>query len=100
MALKVRIKSETFETKSGTSFKRGPAGVQYSIREQAAFLLAGELILPLVLSLGRDQPVHAAGLYEVADESFTVDDYGALKVGKKGLVLKPLAKSADQSKAA
>jgi hypothetical protein len=88
MTIKVRIKTTTFDTKSGTSNRTGK---DYSIREQSAFVLIGDLILPLVLSLGRDQPVYGEGLYEVLDESFTTGEYGDLRVGKRGLKLKQLA---------
>jgi Helix-destabilising protein len=91
MTIKVRIKSTAFDTKSGNSQKTGKS---YSIREQSAFVLIGELILPLTLSLGRDQPVYAEGFYEVLDESFTTDAYGRLCVGKKGLILKSLVAAA------
>lgn len=88
--MKVRIKTTHFDTKSGTSQRTGKG---YSIREQPAYLLVGDLILPLVLSLGRDQVVYPEGVYEISEESFTTGIYGEFKVGKRGLILKQLAQS-------
>jgi hypothetical protein len=84
--IKVTVKSEAFETKSGTSRKTGQG---YSIREQTGYAHIGEEVRKITLSLGREQSVYAVGGYIVDDASFTTDNFGGLVVGR--LVLKPLA---------
>jgi Helix-destabilising protein len=82
MTIRINIKSADFDTKSGTS-KRGQA---YSIREQIGYAQIGDEVRKVKISLGRDQPVYAVGLYVVDDASFTTDSYDGLTLGR--LVLK------------
>jgi hypothetical protein len=86
VTIKVQIKSTDFETKSGVARRTGNA---YSIREQIGYAHVGEEVRKIVIGLGKDQPVYAAGSYVVDDSSFTTDNFGSLVVGR--LVLKPLA---------
>jgi hypothetical protein len=90
MTLRVSIKSSDFETKSGVS-KKGQA---YSIREQTGYLHAGEEVRRIRISLGRDQPVYAVGMYVVADESFTTGAFDAIVIER--LILKPVPVAAAQ----
>lgn len=91
--IRINIKSSDFDVKSGTS-KRGQP---YSIREMTGYATLGEETRKVTISLGRDQPVYAVGMYIVDDTSFSTDQFGSLVVGR--LVLK-LAVAATQVKAA
>jgi len=90
--LKVEIKSTEVLTRSGTS-----NGRDWNIREQIGWFHAIDKPYPveMVLSLEKDQPPYAPGVYTVAPTSFYVGKYNKLQVGRLQLLpAQPAAKPA------
>ncbi|MDR1350613.1 MAG: G5P family DNA-binding protein [Zoogloeaceae bacterium] len=100
MSIKVEVRSEELDVKSGVSQK---SGKPYSIREQSAW---GFFVDPhgnphpypqrVRLTLADEQEkAYPCGLYELADTSFYPDQYGQIKIRAK---LQPLQTTAAAGK--
>lgn len=78
--MKIEIKSNDVNVKSGTSRRTGKA---YSIREQVGYLHQDGEAYPVrcVLQLDDDQQGYAPGLYETSNE-LTVGDFGRLSASR------------------
>ena len=88
--MKIEIQTDAITTRSGTS----AAGKPYTIRSQEGWLHTAGAPYPtrLEINLDDNQPPHSPGHYDVAEESFFVDKYRRLSVGRLKLI--PIAASA------
>ncbi len=77
--LKIEIKSEELNIKSGTS-----NGRPYEIREQEGYWHQDGKPYPvgIKINLGQNDAPYKAGFYKVLPDSFYVGKYGELRVGK------------------
>jgi len=89
--LRIVIKDNTTEVKRGTS----KAGKAYEINEQTAYLETSDERRRLVITLGKNQSPYAVGTYLIAEESFMVDNYGQLGIGR--LLLTPAVTHAQKA---
>lgn len=89
--MRIEVKSTATTTKSGTSAKGKP----YSINEQEAWvdMTNGER-RKLKVALEDGGKPYPLGFYELDDESFTVNQYGNLEIGRLRLVAVRAAKVA------
>jgi hypothetical protein len=92
--MRLTVKSTNVEVKKGTSRSSGKA---YEIREQTAFLVANDEIRKVNVPLNRDQSAYAVGEYEIGPDSFEVNRFGNLEIGRLHLV--PAAPRASVAKA-
>lgn len=85
--MKIEIQSDTISTRSGTS----AAGKPYSIRSQQGWLHTAAAPYPscLEINLEDNQPPHSPGYYEIDENSYFIDKYRRLTVGRLKLI--PLA---------
>lgn len=81
--LKIVIKSSEVHAR-----KINSKGREIEFRDQDGFLHHNEEVRKIRVPLGRDQSPYAPGNYTVSADSFRVNDYGDLAVGR--LVLSPL----------
>lgn len=78
----IEIKDNTVEIKSGNARATGKA---YTINEQTAYLVTQDERKRIVLSLRNGQTPYAVGRYLIASDSFVVDQFGGLKIGRLSL---------------
>lgn len=81
--MRIVIKSTNVEVKKGTGRASGRA---YEIREQIALLMHNDEIRKIFVPLGRDQNPYAVGDYEISPESFEVNRFGNLEIGRLHLM--------------
>lgn len=79
----IEVKDSTVEMKSGVARASGKG---YEIFEQSALMHRGDERIRITLSLRKGQTPYAAGRYAISDESFVVDNFGGLKVGRLQLL--------------
>lgn len=85
MHVEIRPGSVATEQK-GTSKKTGQP---YSIRTQEAWALMGSgEVRKLKLTLNREQAAYAPGVYDIGEESFMVNQFGDLGIGRLSLILR------------
>lgn len=75
----IEVKDNTVEVKSGIARASGKG---YEIHEQTAYLITSDERKRIVLSLKKGQSPYAVGRYVINDESFIVDQFGGLKIGR------------------
>lgn len=89
--MKFVVKNREVEIKKGVS----RAGKPYEIFEQAAFLHTGDEVRKCVVNLRTGQSPYDPGDYALHPDSFTVDRFGGLQIGRVHLVrIPPNAKGA------
>lgn len=79
----IEVKDNTVEMKSGVSQKSGKG---YEIFEQTALFHRGDERIRVTLGLRKGQTPYAAGRYVISAESFVVDNFGSLKIGRLQLI--------------
>jgi hypothetical protein len=89
----IEIKDSTVEVKRGNAKATGKA---YEIQEQTGYMVTEDERKRIVVPLRNGQSPFAPGRYVISAESFVVDQFGGLKIGR--LVLLPAAQ--PQSKVA
>lgn len=89
----IEIKDTTVEVKRGNAKATGKA---YEIPEQTGYLVTEDERKRIVVPLRKGQTPFAPNRYVISAESFVVDQFGGLKIGR--LVLIPAAP--QQTKAA
>lgn len=82
----IEVKDQTVEVKSGVTRSGARAGQGYEIHEQTAYLVTADERKRLNLSLRKGQTPYASGRYVIADDSFIVDQFGGLKIGRLSLI--------------
>lgn len=80
----IEIKDTTVEVKRGIAQRTQKA---YEIQEQSAYLVTSDERKKIVIGLRHGQQPYAVGRYLIGDDSFQVDNFGGLKIGR--LVLTP-----------
>lgn len=88
--LRIVIKSAEVHSRKVTS-----KGREITFRDQDGFLHHGEEVRKIRVPLNRDQSPYAPGNYTLSDDSFRVNDYGDLTVGR--LVLTPIAQGTTRA---
>lgn len=78
----IEVKDNTVEIKSGVAKASGKG---YEIHEQTAYVVTSDERKRIVLSLRKGQTPYAVGRYLIADDTFVVDQFGGLKVGRLSL---------------
>lgn len=78
----IEIKDNTVEVKRGT----GKSGRDYEISEQTGYMVTQDERRRIVIALRKGQTPFAPGAYVLADDSFSVDDYGQLKIGRLTII--------------
>lgn len=78
----IEVKDQNVEVKSGVTRNGARAGQGYEIHEQTAYLVTSDERKKLNLSLRKGQSPYASGRYVIADETFVVDQFGGLKIGR------------------
>jgi len=78
--LRIVVKHETIETKNGEK-----NGRKWEIREQSAYLETSDERKRIAVQLKDGAAPYKAGVYDVGEESFYVDQFGQL--GLRRLVL-------------
>lgn len=81
----IEVKDNTVEVKRGISARTQKS---YEIHEQTAYLVTADERRRIVLSLKAGQTPYAPGRYVINPESFVVDQFGSLRIGR--LMLLPL----------
>lgn len=79
--MKIVIKSAQFDIRRGIS----KAGKPYELRVQTALLHRDDEVQKFNVILGRDQTPYAPGNYVLGDDSFRVNDFGDLVIGRLNL---------------
>ena len=87
----IEIKDNTVEVKSGIARKTGQG---YEIQEQTGYLCTADERKRISIGLRKGQTPYAPGRYEISAESFVVDQFGSLRVGRVMLVPAVAAKAA------
>lgn len=75
----IEVKDMSVEIKKGVAARTGKA---YEIHEQSGYLVTADERKKITLSLRHGQQPYAAGRYSIGDESFDVDSFGQLKIGR------------------
>lgn len=75
----IEIKDNTVEVKSGVARATGRG---YEIQEQTGYLVTSDERKRVVISLRKGQQPYKPGRYEISAESFVVDQFGSLKIGR------------------
>lgn len=83
--MKIEVKSSEIEIRRGTSPKTGKP---YELKEQWARMHHDDEIRKFKIILGRDQSPYAPGVYVIGADSYRVNDFGDLIIGR--LVLTPV----------
>lgn len=78
----IRIKSNEIEMRGGTR----PDGSTWSIPEQTAYIVTEDEVKRIRLSLAKGQTPYAPNDYDISPESFVVDNFGSLKIGRLKLL--------------
>jgi len=93
MNIQIEIASAEVETRSGVSTRDGKQQ-DWRIREQKAYLKLPHFKYPQEISirLEGDNAPYAEGSYSLASESFYIDKFRKLQIGR--LNLEPIAQSA------
>ena len=86
MHIEIR-QGSTAQEQTGTSRS---SGKPYSIRTQEAWAQFNGETRRVKLTLGREQPAYAEGVYDLDDASFEVNRWGEFAIGR--VVLKPRSK--------
>jgi hypothetical protein len=81
--MRILIKSTNVEVKKGVGRASGKA---YEIREQVAFVSHNDEVRKVNVPLGRDQSPYAVGEYEISPDSFEVNRFGNLEIGRLHLM--------------
>ncbi|MDY6948551.1 MAG: single-stranded DNA-binding protein [Pseudomonadota bacterium] len=90
--LKIQVKSVAVQLREGVSGK----GKAYSINEQEAWLdLPNGERRKIKLSLEAKKPPYAVGDYALSPDSFMVDQYGQLSLGR--ITLQPIVAGATRA---
>lgn len=79
--LRIVIKSAEVHARTITS-----KGREITFRDQDGFLHHNEEVRKIRVPLGKDQSPYAPGNYTVGDDSFRVNDYGDLAIGRLNLM--------------
>lgn len=78
----IRIKSNEVEMRGGTR----QDGSKWQIPEQTAYVVTEDEIKRIRLSLAKGQTPYAPGDYIISAQSFVVDNFGSLKIGRLQLL--------------
>jgi|TARA_Y100000588_G_C14067592_1_gene844309 hypothetical protein len=88
--IKIEIfkEDERVETRTSRAKDDKPARTFY---EQDAYAYLGGKFPSLIkLSMEKDQPPHAAGLYTLHNSSYVINNFGALELKRFGQLITPL----------